>query len=170
MRVGNARAVVITIILALSAVAGAPVAAHAQVTCTQGTAALVRAVGPAAAPIQVPAQVHVTICSQGGNVVAVIPAFTTVGPANAPLIIPQSTLARTCAPTVVASTPVSGGGLTPPLQFVQVGSGVFAVNLGTTGTAAIPVVTTSTVTTAPVVTTVIAPTVITSTPTAFTCF
>ncbi len=170
MRLGNVRPAVITIVLSAAAVAAGPVAAHAQVTCAQTIGTFFRAVGPSSAPMLVPASVPLTVCSDHGNVVAVIPAFRTVGPAGAPMIVPTSTLAKTCAPTVVAATPVTGGGVAPALQFVQVGSGVFAVNLGSNSTATIPVVTTSTVSTLPVVTTVITPTVITSTPTAFTCF
>lgn len=175
MRYGN---VLLTMIVGLgmtaAAVAGVPIAAHAQVTCTQGTAALIRAVGPSSAPMQVPAQVHVTICSDHGNVVAVIPAFTTVGPANAPMIIPTSTFAKTCAPTVVAATPVSGGGLTPPLQFAQVGSGVATISVVGGGTMTVPVITPSTATivtvnSVPAVVTS-SSTLVTSTPTAFTCF
>jgi hypothetical protein len=175
MRLGGAGATVILgMIVAAAAVAGGPIAAHAQVTCTQGTAALVRAVGPSSAPMLVPAQVHVTICSDNGNVVAVIPAFQTVGPAGAPMIIPTSTQVRTCAPTVVAATPTSGGGLTPALQFSQVGSGVVTVPVIGGGTVVLPTATSSsattmTVTSFPTVVTVV-PTVVTSTPTAFTCF
>lgn len=175
MRHGN---VLLTMLVGVgvtaAAVAGVPIAAHAQVTCTQGTAVMVRAVGPASAPMQIPAQVHVTICSDNGNVVGVIPAFTTVGPANAPMIIPTSTFAKTCAPTVVAATPVSGGGLTSPLQFAQVGSGVATINVIGGGTMTVPVITSSsativTVNSAPAVVTS-SSTLVTSTPTAFTCF
>lgn len=173
MRLGNGRLAVITgVVVAAVAVAGGPIAAQAQVTCTQGTGTLVRAVGSSTAPMLVPAQVHLTICSDHGNVVAVIPAFRTVGPAGAPLIIPVSSLAKTCAPTVVATTPVSGAGLTPPLQFVQVGSGVVAVQVAGGGTVNLPTIGTPapvTVTSLPAVVTVV-PTVVTSTPTAFTCF
>jgi len=165
---------IVGVAMTVAAIAGVPIAAHAQVTCTQGTAVLIRAVGPASAPMQVPAQVHVTICSDHGNVVAVIPAFTTVGPANAPMIIPTSTFAKTCAPTVVAATPVSGGGLTPPLQFTQVGSGVATISVVGGGTMTVPVITPSsativTVNSVPAVVTS-SSTLVTSTPTAFTCF
>lgn len=173
MRLGNVwPAAIAGIILAAAAVAAGSIPAHAQVTCTQGTGALVRAVGSQTAPMLVPAQVHLTICSDRGTVVAVIPAFRTVGPAGAPMIIPTSSLAKTCAPAVVATTPVSGGGLTPALQFAQVGSGTVAISVAGGGTVAVPVIVTQTpvaVTSMPAVVT-IAPTVVTSTPTAFTCF
>lgn len=129
---------------------GTPLVAHAQITCSQGTTVLNRAVGPQSAPMLVPAQVHVTICSSNGSVVAVIPAFQAVGPAGAPMIVPVNTPVRTCVPTTLVTTPVVGGGLTPVVQLVQVGSGVFAVNLNT--------VTPST------------PVVVTAVPTALTCF
>src|ERR1700730_18046575 len=120
MRHGNVRlAMIIGMAVTAAAVAGGPIAAHAQVTCTQGTGAFMRAVGPSSAAMLVPAQVPTTICSDNGRIVGVIPAFQTVGLAHAPMIVPTSTFAKTCAPTVVATTPVSGGGLTPPLQFAQ---------------------------------------------------
>ena len=127
-------------IAAAIAVLGTPIVAHGQaLTCAPGTTTLFRAVGPQAAPMLVPASVHVTICSQNGTIVAVLPSFRTVGPASAPMIIPVQTNVRTCVPTTVASTPVAGGGLQPPLQFVQVGSGMFAVNLAAPTTLAAPV-------------------------------
>ena len=126
-------------IAAAIAVLGTPIVAHGQtLTCAPGTTTLFRAVGPQAAQILVPAQVPVTICSHHGTIVSVLPSFTTVGPASAPIIIPVETNVRTCVPTTVASTPVAGGGLQPPLQFVQVGSGVFAVNLAAPTTLATP--------------------------------
>ena len=141
-------------IAAAIAVLGTPIVAHGQtLTCAPGTTTLVRAVGPQAAPMLVPASVHATICSQNGAIVAVLPSFRTVGPASAPMIIPVQTNVRTCVPTTVATTPVAGGGLQPPLQFVQVGSGVFAVNLAAPTTLA---------TTVPAGVTVVS--------TAFTCF
>jgi len=175
MRLGIVRlGMILGMAVTAAAVAGGPIAAHAQVTCTQGTGTLVRAVGPSSAPMQIPAQVHLTICSDNGRVVGVIPAFQTVGPANAPLIVPTSTFAKTCAPTVIAATPVSGGGLTPPLQFAQVGSGVTTINVVGGGTMTVPVVAPSTAT---IVTVNSIPAVVTSTstlvtltPTAFTCF
>ncbi len=132
------------ILTVVAVVAIGPVAAHAQlVTCAPGTGPFFRAVGPQNAPMLVPMQVHLTICSTNGTVVGVIPSFRTVGPAGAPMIVPTSLPVRTCAPTVVTATPVVGGGVTPALQFVQVGSGVVIVNGGS---------------------------VITTVPTAFTCF
>lgn len=98
----------------------------------------------------VPAQVHATICSQNGSVIAVVPSFRTVGPSSAPLIVPVNTGVKTCVPTTVATVPVVGGGLTPPLQLVQVGSSVVAVDLNTVAAGA--------------------PIVATSVPTALTCF
>jgi len=134
---------------AIATVLGTPAVAHAQVlTCTPGTMPLVRAVGSPSAPMLVPAQVHVTICAQNGSVVAVIPAFRTLGPAGAPMIVPVQTNVKTCVPTTIATAPAVGSGLQPALQFVQVGSGVFAVNLGSTAT----------------------PAVVTAVSTAFTCF
>ena len=152
-RVRGAQVMMLGIAAAI-AVFGTPIVAHGQaLTCVPGTTTLVRAVGPQAAPMLVPAQVHATICSQNGAIVAVLPSFTTVGPASAPMIIPVETNVRTCVPTTVASTPVAGGGLQPPLQFVQVGSGVFAVNLAAPTTLATP-----------------APAGVTVLSTAFTCF
>ncbi|PYX84450.1 MAG: hypothetical protein DMG70_06365 [Acidobacteria bacterium] len=137
-------------IAAAIAVFGTPIVAHGQtLTCAPGTTTLFRAVGPQAAQILVPAQVPVTICSHHATIVSVLPS----GPASAPMIIPVETNVRTCVPTTVASTPVAGGGLQPPLQFVQVGSGVFAVNLAAPTTLATP-----------------APAGVTVLSTAFTCF
>ena len=141
-------------IAAAIAILGTPIVAHGQtLTCAPGYTTLVRAVWPQAAPILVTNQVHATICSQNGAIVAVLPSFTTVGPASAPMIIPVERNVRTCVPTTVASTPVAGGGLQPPLQFVEVGSGVFAVNLAAPTTLAAPV-----------------PAGVTVVSTAFTCF
>lgn len=165
MRLAKARlAIIAGIAMALAGVAAGPIAAHAQVTCTQGTGTLVRAVGSSAAPMLVPAQVHLTICSDRGTVVAVIPAFQTVGPASAPMVIPSQPLVKRCAPAVVTTTPASGGGLTPALQFAQVGTNVVAIPVVGGGTVTVPAVTSL----QPVV--VVAPTVVTSVPTAFTCF
>jgi len=140
-------ALAVAAVVAIGAVA--PGAADAQqVTCVPGNGAFYRAVGPQNAPMLVPMQVPLTICSAGGTVVGVIPAFRTVGPAAAPMIIPTPLPVRTCAPTVVAATPVVGGGIMPALQFVQVGSGVIVVS-GITPSS---------------------PTVLTTAPSAFTCF
>jgi len=116
-------------------VAVGPIAAYAQqVTCAQGTGAFFRAVGPQSAPMLVPMQVPLTICSTNGTVVGVIPSFRTVGPAGAPMIVPTTLPVRTCAPTVAVATPVVGGGVAPALQFVQVGTGAVVVNGGVIST------------------------------------
>lgn len=113
-------------------VTGIPFVAQAQaISCAPGTAVLQRAVGSPNAPMLVPAQVHATICSQNGSVIAVVPSFRTVGPSTAPLIVPVNTGVTTCVPATVAAVPTVGSGLTPPLQLVQVGSGVVAVDLST---------------------------------------
>lgn len=112
-----------------------PIAAQAQqVTCVPGTGAFFRAVGPQSAPMLVPMQVPLTICSTNGTVVGVIPSFRTVGPAGAPLIVPTVLPVKTCAPTVATATPVVGGGVAPALQFVQVGTGAVVVNGGVVST------------------------------------
>jgi hypothetical protein len=101
------------------AVAAVPGPAEAQiVTCAPGTAVMVRAVGSPHALMLVPAQVPVNVCSQNGQVIGVIPAFQTVGPAAVPGIVPTQTLGRSCAPAVVASLPPPGGAWTagPDLQ------------------------------------------------------
>jgi hypothetical protein len=110
-----------------------PLIADAQaITCAPGTTVLQRAVGSPNAPMLVPAQVHATICSQNGTVIAIVPSFTTVGPSSAPLIIPVNTGVTTCVPATVATVPVVGGGPTPPLQVVQVGANVTTVtSIGT---------------------------------------
>ncbi len=129
--------------VAVGIVVGTPFVAQAQgITCAPGTTVLQRAVGPQNAPMLVPAQVHATICSRNGSVIAVVPSFRTVGPSSAPLIVPVNTGVTTCVPTTVAAAPVVGGGLTPPLQLVQVGSSVVAVDLNTVAAGA-PIVTTS---------------------------
>ncbi len=138
------QAVLVGVLLATAVVVVGPIAAQAQqVTCVPGTGAFFRAVGPQSAPMLVPMQVHLTICSSNGTVVGVLPSFQTVGPAGAPMIVPTVLPVRTCAPTVATATPVVGGGVAPALQFVQVGSGVVVAN---------------------------GVTVITTAPTAFTCF
>lgn len=128
-----------------------PAAAQAGITCAPGTTALVRAVGSQTAPMLVPAQVHATICSQNGNVVAIIPAFQTLGPAGAPMVVPSSTNIKSCVPASVVVTPAAGSGLAAPAQLVQVSPGVFAIS---TASIASPT----------------APIVVTSLPTALTCF
>jgi hypothetical protein len=140
------RNVLIGAAVAASVVGATPFVAQAQtITCVPGTTVLQRAVGSPNAPMLVPAQVHATICSQNGSVIAVVPSFRTVGPSSAPLIVPVNTGVTTCVPTTVATTPVVGGGLTPPLQVVQVGSGVVTVNPNTTTPGTPIVVTSSTV-------------------------
>ena len=128
-----------------------PVAAQVGITCVPGTMALVRAVGSPTAPMLVPAQVHATICSQNGSIVAIIPSFQTLGPSGAPMIVPSSTNIKTCVPSTVVITPTVGSGLSAPAQLVQVSPGVFAVNLASVVSPATPVV-------------------VTSVPTALTCF
>jgi hypothetical protein len=136
--------VLVGVVMAATMVSGTPLVAQAQgITCAPGTTVLQRAVGSPSAPMLVPAQVHATICSQNGSVIAVVPSFRTVGPSSAPLIVPINTGVKTCVPATVATVPVVGNGLTPPLQIVQVGSGVIAVtNSATSGT---PIVVTPTV-------------------------
>jgi hypothetical protein len=120
-RVGPARKFAAAAVLASAAAAAAPSAAYAQtVTCAPGTAVMVRAVGSPRAPMLVPAQVPVNICSQNGQVVGVIPAFQTIGPSGAPGIVPVQTLVRNCAPAVMTSVPLTGGPLSSPLEFSQV--------------------------------------------------
>jgi hypothetical protein len=139
MKIANVRQAVLACVLASAAVpavvAIGPVAAHAQqVVCNPGTGAFFRAVGPQNNPnaqILVPVQVPLTICSSNGTVVGVIPAFRTVGPAAAPIIVPTVLPVRTCAPTVATAVPVVGGGVQPALQFTQVGSGVVVLSGGT---------------------------------------
>jgi hypothetical protein len=159
-------------VIALGAAFTAQPAAAQTVTCTPGTAIMARAVGSPRAPMLVPAQVPVNICSQNGQVIGVIPAFQAIGPSAAPAIVPTQTLVRTCAPTVVSSTPVPGGPLTSPLQFAQTGAATVTVQVAS-GTVAVPVLTTPTngVPFVGVPATVVpSSTIITSTPTAFTCF
>jgi hypothetical protein len=172
MRLAHAQpAVVAGIVLALAAVAAMPIAAHAQITCAPGTGVLVRPVGSSSAPILVPAQVHLTICSDRGTVIAVMPAYQNFGPASAPIMIPTPSLVKTCAPAVIATTPASGAGLTPALQFTTVGTNVVAIPVaggGTVTVPTIPVATSAFTTLQPVA--VITPVVVTSAPTAFTCF
>lgn len=119
-----------------------PFVAQAQsITCAPGTMVLQRAVGSPNAPMMVPAQVHATICSQNGTVIAVVPSFRTVGPSSAPMIVPVNNGVTTCVPTTVATVPMVGGGLTAPLQLDQVGSSVVAIN--NTATPGTPTVVTS---------------------------
>ncbi len=136
---------------AVAVVMVTPLTAHAGITCAPGTTTLVRAVGSQTAPMLVPAQVHATICSQNGSIVAIIPAFQAVGPASAPMIVPMSTNVKTCVPATVVITPTVGSGLSAPAQLVQISPGVFAINLASVASPATPVV-------------------VTSVPTALTCF
>lgn len=123
-----------------------PVAAQAGITCAPGTMPLVRAVGSQTAPMLVPAQVHATICSQNGSIVAVIPSFQTLGPSGAPMIVPTNTNIKTCVPAAVVITPTVGSGLSPA-QLVQISPGVFAINAASVVSPATPVVVTSVPTT-----------------------
>ncbi len=120
-----------------------PAAAQAGITCAPGTTALVRAVGSPTSPMLVPAQVHATICSQNGSIVAIIPSFQTVGPSGAPMIVPTSTNIKTCVPATVVTTPTVGSGLSAPAQLVQIGPGVFAINAASLVSPATPVVVSS---------------------------
>ena len=136
------RNVLLGITVAAVMVSVTPVIAQAQtITCAPGTMVLQRAVGSPNAPMFVPAQVHATVCSQNGTVIAVAPSFRTVGPSSAPMIVPVNNGVTTCVPTTVATVAMVGGELTAPLQLSQVGSSVVAVNNGATpGT---PIVVTS---------------------------
>ena len=129
---------------AMALMTAPPVSAQA-ITCAPGTTTLVRAVGSQTAPMLVPAQVHATICSQNGSVVAVLPAFQTVGPSGAPLIVPSNLNIRTCVPASVVTTPTVGSGLTAP-ALVQVSPGVFAISPGAAIVPGTPVIVGSTVT------------------------
>lgn len=120
-----------------------PASAQAAITCAPGTTALVRAVGSQTAPMLVPAQVHATICSQNGNVVAIIPAFQTLGPSGAPMIVPASTNIKTCVPASVVITPAAGSGLAAPAQLVQISPGVFAISTASIVSPTTPIVVTS---------------------------
>ena len=120
-----------------------PAAAQTGITCAPGTTALVRAVGSQTAPMLVPAQVHATICSQNGSIVAIIPAFRTVGPSGAPLIVPNSTNIKQCVPATVVATPTVGSGLSAPAQLVQISPGVFAINAASLVSPATPIVVSS---------------------------
>lgn len=119
-----------------------PVAAQAGITCSPGTMPLVRAVGSQTAPMQVPAQVHATICSQNGSIVAVIPSFQTLGPSGAPMVVPVNSNIKTCVPASVVTTPTVGSGLAPA-ALVQISPGVFAINTASVVSPTTPVVVTS---------------------------
>jgi hypothetical protein len=124
--------------IAAGIVSATPFIAHAQtITCVPGTTVLQRAVGSPSNPMLVPAQVHATVCSQNGTVIGVVPSFRTVGPSSAPLVVPVNNGVTTCVPATVATVPSVGGGLQPPLQVVQQGSTVIAVNNPATGTPSI---------------------------------
>jgi hypothetical protein len=140
----------IGIAVAAALIMASPVAAQAGITCAPGTTQLVRAVGSQTAPMLVPAQVHATICSQNGSIVAIIPSFQTLGPSGAPMIVPTNTNIKTCVPAAVVTTPTVGSGLAPA-ALVQISPGVFVINT----TSAVSPVT---------------PVVVTSVPTALTCF
>lgn len=120
-----------------------PAAAQTAITCAPGTTALVRAVGSQTAPMLVPAQVHATICSQNGNIVAIIPAFQALGPSGAPMIVPNSTNIKQCVPATVVATPTVGSGLSAPAQLVQISPGVFAINAASLVSPTTPVVVSS---------------------------
>ena len=127
---------------AVALVAAWPAAAQAAITCSPGTVPLVRAVGSQIAPMQVPAQVHASICSQNGSIVAIIPSFQTIGPSGAPMIVPVNSNIKTCVPASVVTTPAVGSGLSPA-ALVQVSPGVFAINTASTVSPTTPVVVTS---------------------------
>jgi hypothetical protein len=96
----------------------------------------------------VPAQVHATICSQNGSIVAIIPSFQALGPSGAPMVVPTNLNIRNCVPASVVTTPTVGSGLTPA-ALVQVSPGVFAIS-----TVSVPT----------------APVVVAAVPTALSCF
>jgi len=125
---------------AVVSVTGTATAARAggfrgSITCAPGTTVLYRAVGSRNAPMLVPAQVPATICTRNGAVVSVVPSFQALGPSSAPMIVPVNLGLTKCEPATVASVHTVGGGLTPPLQLVQVGPGLFAINPNATSTA-----------------------------------
>lgn len=136
------KSVLLGVVMAVGLVSGVTFAAQAQnITCAPGTMVLQRAVGSPSNPMLVPAQVPATVCSQNGTVIGVVPSYRTVGPSSAPLVVPVNNGVTTCVPTTVATVPVVGSGLTPPLQVVQVGSSLVVVN--NTATSGAPIVVTS---------------------------
>ncbi len=82
---------------------GAAIPSSAQVTatCTATTATFVQAVGFPRAPVLVPMNLPVTVCTLPTNVQVIIPAFQVVGLRPGSIIVPSALPVESCASSFV---------------------------------------------------------------------
>ncbi len=114
--------------LAIATVLGAAFPSSAQVTatCTATTATFVQAVGFPGAPILVPMNLPVTVCTLPTNVQVIIPAFQIVGVRPGSVIVPSTLRPASCTSSLVAAPSV---GTIPALQvFTVTGSTLVALS------------------------------------------
>lgn len=120
-------------------VAPIPSRAQATATCSGTTQTFLQAVGFPAAPVLVPMNLPVTVCTLPSNVQVIIPAFQLVGGPAAPVIVPRSVPVASCASGFVASPSIS------TIPFVQVvtvtGSTVVVISSATPVTIVTPLIT-----------------------------
>lgn len=111
--------------IAIATVLGAAIPLSAQVTatCAAATRTFVQAVGFSGAPILVPMNLPVTVCTLPTNVQVIIPAFQIVGARPGSVIIPSTLRPASCTLSLMAPSV----GTVPVLQvFTVTGSTVVA--------------------------------------------
>jgi hypothetical protein len=79
-------------------------------TCTSTTATFVQAVGFPGAPVLVPMNLPVTLCTIPRHVILVSPGFQVVGTASAPVIVPRPLPLVACPPNSGAAPPSTASG------------------------------------------------------------
>jgi hypothetical protein len=112
--------------IAIATVLGGVIPSSAQVpaTCTASTRTFVQAVGSPGAPILVPMNLPVTVCTLPTNVQVIIPAFQILGARPGSVIVPATLRPASCALNLMAAPSVGTG---PVLQvFTVTGSTVVA--------------------------------------------
>ena len=112
--------------IAIATVLGAafPLSAQVTTTCTATTGTFVQAVGFPGAPILVPMNLPVTVCTLPTNVQVIIPAFQIVGARPGSVIVPSTLRPASCTSSLMAAPSV---GTVPVLQvFTVTGSTVVA--------------------------------------------
>ncbi len=97
--------------------AAIPLSAQVTATCTATTATFVQAVGFPGAPILVPMNLPVTVCTLPTNVQVIIPAFQIVGVRSGSVIVPSTLRPASCTSSLVAAPSVGGA---PVVQVVTV--------------------------------------------------
>ena len=118
-------ALVVGVAIASGMVLGAAIPSGAQVvaTCTATTATFVQAAGSSSAPILVPMNLPVSVCTLPHHVQVIIPAFRVAGAQPASIIVPSRFPVTSCS----VSAALSPSAMTSSVQVITVSGSTVTV-------------------------------------------